>query len=77
MGSAANSTARSVIAGAVGGAIAVVALAAIAACLVRRAGPRMMERMMSGGCCSDEMRACMAKCGCGPAAPRDGDEPAD
>jgi hypothetical protein len=68
MGSKEGSAGRSVVAGAVGGVVAVVALAAIAALLLRRVGPRLMRRMMermSGGCCSEEMRACMDKCGCG------------
>jgi hypothetical protein len=69
MQSAKDSTGRSVAAGAIGGVIAIMALAAIAALLLRCLGPRlmprMMERMMSGGCCSEEMRACMEKCGCG------------
>lgn len=66
-----GSAGRSVVAGAVGGVVAVVALAAIAAIaalLLRRMGPRLMPRLMprmSGGCCSEEMRACMDKCGCG------------
>jgi hypothetical protein len=45
---------RSFVAGTAGGAIAVVVLAVIAAILMRRLGPRMMERMM----------ACCDKCGC-------------
>jgi len=48
-----GSGARSFVAGTAGGAIAVVVLAVIAAILMRRLGPRMMERMMS----------CCGKCG--------------
>jgi hypothetical protein len=48
---------RSFVAGAAGGAIAVVVMAVIAATLMRRLGPRMMDRMM----------ACCDKCGCGKA----------
>jgi hypothetical protein len=66
--SAGNSTRRSFVAGAAGGVIAVVALTAIAALLLRRFGPRlmpaMMERMMTDGRCSEQMRACMERCGC-------------
>lgn len=65
---------RSVVAGAVGGVVAVVALAAIAALLLRRMGPRLMPRMMErmSGCCSEEMRACLDKCGCGRPASAEG-----
>ena len=69
MKSAEASAGRPVVAGAIGGLIAVVALAAIAALLLRFLGPRLMhgcmERMMSGDGCPEEMRACMEKCGCG------------
>jgi hypothetical protein len=69
MQSAKDSTGRSVAAGAIGGVIAIMALAAIAALLLRCLGPRLMhgcmERMMSGDGCPEEMRACMEKCGCG------------
>jgi hypothetical protein len=67
-----DSAGRSFVAGAVGGVVAVVAMATLAAVLMRRLGPRMMQRMMS--CCdSDEMCACMESCGCGKAAERDAD----
>ena len=63
---------RSVLAGATGGFVAFVLMAFLAAMLMRRAMPammpRMMKKMMEGGCCSDEMRACMEKCGGGRAA---------
>ena len=65
-----ESAGRSFVAGAAGGAVAVLAMAVLAAVLMRRLGPRMMprmmERMMRDGECSPEMRACMEKCGCGP-----------
>jgi hypothetical protein len=71
---------RSVVAGAIGGALALVVLAAVAALLMRRVGPRMMplmmERMMKGGARSEEMAACMERCGCGRPA-SDGEPPAD
>jgi hypothetical protein len=61
---------RFLLAGAMGGIIAVAALAILAALGLRRFGPalmpRMMERMMRDGECSPEMQACMEKCGCGP-----------
>ncbi len=61
---------RSFVAGAMGGFVAFGVLAVLAAVMMRRLMPammpRMMERMMSeGGCCSDEMRPCMERCGCG------------
>jgi hypothetical protein len=59
---------RSVAAGAVGGFVAFAMLAILAALLMRRfmpaMMPRMMKRMMADGG-SEEMRACMEKCGCG------------
>jgi hypothetical protein len=78
MQSAEDSAGRPVVAGAIGGLIAVVALAAIAALLLRFLGPRlmprMMESMMSGDGCPEEMRACMERCGCGrPAKAAEGD----
>lgn len=48
---------RSMLAGAIGGVVAVFVLAIL--------GAVMMRRMMSCGCCADGMRACMEKCGCG------------
>jgi hypothetical protein len=58
---------RSVVAGAMGGVFAFAVLAVVAAVLMRRLMPammpRMMKRMMADGGCSDEMRACMEKCG--------------
>ena len=62
---------RSFVAGAFGGVIAVAVLAVLAGVLMRRLGPRMMPRMMErmmARCGSEEMRACMEKCGCGKAA---------
>jgi hypothetical protein len=67
---------RSVLAGAIGGIVAVAVVAILAAILFRRIGPslmpRMMKRMMSEGGCSEEMRACMEKCGCGRPETADG-----
>ena len=62
-----DSTGRSVAAGAIGGVVAIFALAAIAALLLRFLGPRLMPRMMER--CPEEMRACLEKCGCGQPAP--------
>lgn len=60
------------VAGAIGGAIAVAVLAVLGMLLIRRLGPkmmpRMMKRMMRDGECSEEMRACMERCGCGDPA---------
>ncbi len=61
---------RSFVAGVLGGFIAVGVLTVLAAVLVRRFMPAMMPRMMKrmmgeGGCCSEEMRACMERCRCG------------
>jgi hypothetical protein len=61
---------RSFVAGAFGGVVAVVAMAVLAAMLMRRLGPRIVPRMMERmrACCdSEEMRACMEKCGCAKA----------
>jgi len=71
---------RSVLAGAIGGIMAVAVVAILAAVLFRRVGPclmprmmrGMMERMMADGSCSEEMRACMEKCGCGRPETADG-----
>ena len=67
---------RSVAAGAIGGIVAVAVAAILAAVLLRRIGPRlmprMMKRMMSEGGCSEQMRACMEKCGCGRSETADG-----
>ncbi len=61
---------RSLLAGALGGFVAVATATIVASVAFRRLGPRMMprmmERMMRDGECSPEMRACMEKCGCGP-----------
>ena len=59
---------RSVVAGAIGGIVAVAVIAILGALLLRRVGPRMM----SEGGCSEEMRACMEKCGCGRPENSDG-----
>ena len=59
---------RSVVAGAIGGIVAVAVIAILGALLLRRGGPRMM----SEGGCSEEMRACMEKCGCGRPENADG-----
>ena len=59
---------RSVVAGAIGGIVAVAVIAILGALLLRRVGPRMM----SEGGCSEEMRACMEKCGCGRPENADG-----
>lgn len=59
---------RSVVAGAIGGIVAVAVIAILGALLLRRVGPRMM----SEGGCSEEMRACMEKCGCGRPEKADG-----
>jgi TRAP-type C4-dicarboxylate transport system permease large subunit len=69
-----ESAGRSFVAGAAGGAVAVLAMAVLAAVLMRRLGPRMMPRMMErmkGSCDSEAMRACMEKCGCGKAEERE------
>jgi hypothetical protein len=58
---------RSFAAGFAGGAFAVVVIVAAAVVVARRAGPHFMARMMRGCCDSEEMRACMDKCGCGKA----------
>ena len=58
---------RSVVAGAIGGIVAVAVIAILGALLLRRVGPRMM----SEGGCSEEMRACMEKCGCGKSEERE------
>jgi hypothetical protein len=59
-------------AGCLGGIVGVALVAILAAMLFRRMGPRMMPRIMSRmmrDCeCSPEMKACMEKCGCVPAA---------
>jgi hypothetical protein len=59
-----SSTGRAFVAGAVGGVIAVVVMAILAAVLMRRLGPRMMR------CCcgSGEMRGCCGSCDCGKSA---------
>jgi len=71
-----GSVKRSVAAGAIGGIVAVAVIAILGTLLLRRVGPRMMprmmERMMSEGGCSEEMRACMEKCGCGRSEKADG-----
>jgi hypothetical protein len=59
---------RSVVAGAIGGIVAVAVIAILGALLLRRVGPRMM----SEGGCSEAMRACMEKCGCGRPENADG-----
>ena len=62
-----GSAGRSFVAGASGGAVAVLAMAILAVVLMRRIGPRVMPLMMERmkGCCDSEaMRACMEKCGC-------------
>ncbi len=74
MESKGSSSGRAFLAGAFGGAFAVAVLVAVAAVLLPRVGPRLKSRMMSSGCCSDEMRPCMDKCGCGPAPSQDGPE---
>jgi hypothetical protein len=59
---------RAIVAGALGGAAAVVVIGVLVAAAFRRMGPRMMPRMMGRMMrdCegSPEMRACMEKCGC-------------
>ena len=57
---------RAVLAGAIGGIVAVFVLGFLAAALLRRVGPRMMQRMMHDCDCPPDMRACMEKCCCGP-----------
>ena len=52
---------RAMVAGVLGGIVAVVVLGALAALACRRFGPRMMRACG----CSAEMKACMEKCGCG------------
>lgn len=59
---------KSVLAGFVGGVLAVGVLAAIAIRLMPELMPKMMERMMASGECPERMRECMEKCGCAPAA---------
>jgi hypothetical protein len=59
---------KSVLAGFVGGVLAVGVLAAVAVRLMPELMPRMMERMMASGDCSERMRECMEKCGCAPAS---------
>ena len=69
-----GSAGRSFVARAAGGAVAVLAMAVLAAVLMRRLGPRMMPLMMERmkGCCDSEgMRACMEKFGCGKAEERE------
>lgn len=56
---------KPLLAGFVGGTLAVVVLAAIAVRLMPRLMPKMMERMMADGNCPDAMRKCMDRCGCG------------
>jgi hypothetical protein len=58
---------KSVLAGFLGGVLAVGFLAAIAVRFMPQLMPKMMERMMASGECSERMRECMEKCGCGPA----------
>ena len=62
------------IAGMLGGAAAVVVTGVLAVWLLGRLGPRMMPRLMRRMMCDgnpDAMRACMERCGCGPARPDD------
>lgn len=75
MESTGTPTGRAALAGAIGGVLAVMVLAAAGAMLLRILGPRLAGAAMNGGCCSEEMRSRMAKCGCGPATTVD--EPAD
>jgi hypothetical protein len=56
----------SVVAGAIGGFVAFALLAVFAGVVLSRFMPAVMKRMMAGGC-SEEMRACMDRCGCGEA----------
>ena len=58
---------KSVLAGFLGGLLAIGVLAAVAFKLMPQMMPRMMERMMAEGDCPEAMRECMEKCGCGPA----------
>jgi len=62
-----NPSGRAALAGAIGGVVAVMVLMAITAMLIRLLGPRLACAATNGGCCSDQARSCMAKCGCGPA----------
>jgi hypothetical protein len=59
-----NSTGRAVVAGAFGGMIGVAVLAGLAAFMVRRLCPQVMERMMRNCACSSDTDACMDSC-CG------------
>ncbi len=66
-----NPVLRATIAGGIAGAVAAASLAVLSAALLMRLAsrhfPAMMARMMSGeGGCSQQMRACMERCGCGP-----------
>ena len=58
---------KSMLAGFVGGILAVGLLAAVAVRLMPHLMPNLMERMMASGECSERMRECMERCGCGPA----------
>jgi hypothetical protein len=57
---------KSVLAGFLGGVVAVAVLAAIVVRLMPQLMPAMVERMMASGDCPERMRECMEKCGCGP-----------
>ncbi len=66
-----NPVLRATIAGGIAGAVTAASLAVLSAALLMRLAsrhlPSMMERMMSGeGGCSEQMRACMERCGCRP-----------
>ena len=59
---------RATATGAVAGAAAAVTVALLLVVLARRLAPKlmptMMRRMMAEGGCSEQMRACMERCGC-------------
>jgi hypothetical protein len=59
----------SLVAAILGGMLAVGLVAALAIWLM----PKIMPRMMASGDCSERMRECMEKCGCGPSK----DDPED
>lgn len=60
-----GSTRRAMLAGAFGGVVGVAVVAGLAAFVLRRFGPRLMERLMGGCDCCPETKDCMGRGDCG------------